>query len=294
MYITQIRQFLKLTESLNFTQAARDCGVTQPTLTRSIQRLEDQLGGLLLFRDGKDTRLTTLGMAVRAEFEAMLRSAEKIQNIAISNRYGNLDKLNLGIVSSITPMHLSPIIKRAMNEIESMEVIIHPISRSSGIKLVLAGTLDGCFVGDEPEENFKLSVIELYRERLMIAFGPKHRFNELDMISTSELAQELYVDRLNCEFRDQVIALLDERSAVPMPRLRSEREDWLQDVVANNCGVCMLPEFSVISPELRLKPVEGVDLERTIRFVSVSGSGNSMALQEFRKLIQLHDWNSSL
>lgn len=36
MNIAQIRQFLKLTESLNFTQAAKESGVTQPTLTRSI------------------------------------------------------------------------------------------------------------------------------------------------------------------------------------------------------------------------------------------------------------------
>ena len=292
MNIAQIRQFLKLTESLNFTQAAKESGVTQPTLTRSIQRLEEQLGGQLLFRDGKDTRLTTLGMAVRSEFEVILRSEEKIHNIAHGNRYGNLDKLSLGIVSSVTPMQLSPFIKRAMSEIASTEVVIHPISRSTGIELVLAGTLDGCFIGEEPEDNFKLSVIELYRERLMLAFGPAHRFNDLERIPQEELAQELYVDRLNCEFRERVIAILSEHSAVPLPRLRSEREDWLQEVVASNCGVCMLPEFSVISPKLRLRPVDGINLERTIRFVSVSGSGNSMALQEFRRLLQRHHWDS--
>ena len=86
MNISQIRHFLKLVESLNFTAAARASGVTQPTLTRSIQRLEEQLGGRLLYRDGKDTRLTSLGMAVRDEFEAILRSEERIQGIARENR----------------------------------------------------------------------------------------------------------------------------------------------------------------------------------------------------------------
>ena len=91
MNISQIRHFLKLVESLNFTAAARASGVTQPTLTRSIQRLEEQLGGRLLYRDGKDTRLTSLGMAVRDEFEAILRSEERIQGIARENRDGYLD-----------------------------------------------------------------------------------------------------------------------------------------------------------------------------------------------------------
>ena len=106
MNISQIRHFLKLVESLNFTAAARASGVTQPTLTRSIQRLEEQLGGRLLYRDGKDTRLTSLGMAVRDEFEAILRSEERIQGIARENRDGYLDKLSLGIVSSVAPMIL--------------------------------------------------------------------------------------------------------------------------------------------------------------------------------------------
>ena len=292
MNIAQIRHFLKLAESLNFTQAARESGVTQPTLTRSIQRLEEQLGGQLLFRDGKDTRLTALGMAVRTEFEAILRSEEKVHSIALSNRIGNLEKLSLGIVSSITPMELSPFIKRAMTEIASTEVIIHPISKMSGIELVLAGTLDGCFVGEEPENNLKLSVIDLYEERLMLACGPEHRFTEMNSVAPEELAGEIYIDRLNCEFRDQVIAFLDKRASVPLPRLRSEREDWLQEVVAGNCGVCMLPEFSVISPRLQLRPLEGIDLRRTIRFVSVSGSGTSMVLQEFRKLLQSQQWGN--
>lgn len=291
MNIVQIGHYLKLTETLSFTQAAKECGVTQPTLTRSIQRLEDQLGGQLLFRDGKDTRLTALGLAVRAEFEAILRSEERIRSIAHHNRNGNLEKLSLGIISTITPMELSPFIKQAMTEIASTEVVIHPVSRTSGIELVLSGTLDGCFVAHQPDANPKLSIIELYEERLMLACGPGHRFAGLASVPPTKLSGEIYVDRLNCEFREEVAAFLDEHSSVPFPRLRSEREDWLQEVVVGNCGICMLPEYSVLSPDLRLISLEGIDLRRKIRFVSVSGSGTAMVLQQFRKLLAAQDWS---
>ena len=147
MNISQIRHFLKLVESLNFTAAARASGVTQPTLTRSIQRLEEQLGGRLLYRDGKDTRLTSLGMAVRDEFEAILRSEERIQGIARENRDGYLDKLSLGIVSSVAPMRFARFMSRTLERLPMSEVVLHPISRGSGIELVLAGTLDGCIIG---------------------------------------------------------------------------------------------------------------------------------------------------
>lgn len=291
MNIAQIRHFLKLAESLNFTAAARASGVTQPTLTRSIQRLEEQLGGRLLYRDGKDTRLTGLGMAIRDEFEAILRSEERIHGIARENRDGHLEKLSLGIVSSVAPMRFAHFMSRALEQLPMSEVVLHPISRGSGIELVLAGTLDGCIIGEMPERNIKLDAVVLFHERLLLACGKSHRFARMEQIPPAELAGETYIDRLNCEFRERVIEFLSEANGVPAPRLRSEREDWLQEVVALGGGVCMLPEHSRISPDIVLRPVEGLSLGRDITFVSVSGSGNSQVLLNFRELLVKEDWS---
>ncbi|RVI81577.1 helix-turn-helix domain-containing protein, partial [Sinorhizobium meliloti] len=68
MDINQVRYFLNLAETLNFTEAARRSGVSQPSLTRAIQRLEEALGSPLIYRDGKDSRLTALARDVQAEF----------------------------------------------------------------------------------------------------------------------------------------------------------------------------------------------------------------------------------
>ena len=51
MDLTQIRYFLALAQTLNFTRAAEACHVIQPALTKSIQRLEEELGGPLLLRE---------------------------------------------------------------------------------------------------------------------------------------------------------------------------------------------------------------------------------------------------
>ena len=68
MDLNQVAYFLNLAETLNFTEAARVSGVSQPSLTRAIQRLEDELGGPVVYRDGKDTRLTALGRDLVVEF----------------------------------------------------------------------------------------------------------------------------------------------------------------------------------------------------------------------------------
>lgn len=291
MNIAQIRHFLSLAESLNFTSAARVNGVTQPTLTRSIQRLEEQLGGRLLFRDGKDTRLTALGMAVRDEFEAILRSEDRVRGIARESREGHLDKLSIGIVSSVAPMRFARFFRRILELLPMSEVVLHPISRGSGIELVLAGTLDGCIIGEMPERNGKLDAIPLFSERLKVACAMDHRFARMDTVPPRELATETYIDRLNCEFRQRVLEFLGDKKGIPTARLRSEREDWLQEVVASGGGICTLPEHSMISPGIVMRPVEGLDLAREITFVSVSGSGNSKVLQDFRRLLAKEDWD---
>ena len=64
MELYQIRYFLALCETLNFARAAERCNVSQPSLTRAVQKLEQELGGLLIRRERRRTHLTELGELV--------------------------------------------------------------------------------------------------------------------------------------------------------------------------------------------------------------------------------------
>jgi LysR family transcriptional regulator, hydrogen peroxide-inducible genes activator len=88
MEFNQIRYFLNLADNLNFTEAAMRSGVSQPTLTCAIQRLEQELGGTLVYRDGKDSRLTALGRDIRSEFAAIAEREQRVR--ALSHNRGSL------------------------------------------------------------------------------------------------------------------------------------------------------------------------------------------------------------
>lgn len=72
----QIIYFLALCEELNFTRAARRCGVAQPTLTNAIRALETELGAALFHRKPRP-RLSELGTAIRPELERALAHVER-------------------------------------------------------------------------------------------------------------------------------------------------------------------------------------------------------------------------
>ena len=71
----QVRYFLALCEERNFTRAAKRCGVSQPSLTNAIKRLEQKLGGSLFHRDRRNIELTDLGRIVKPYLKQLDQSA---------------------------------------------------------------------------------------------------------------------------------------------------------------------------------------------------------------------------
>jgi LysR family hydrogen peroxide-inducible transcriptional activator len=72
MEFHEIRYFLALSRALNFTKAAEACHVSQPALTRAIQKMENELGGLLFSRDRSNMRMTELGRLVEPHLAEVL------------------------------------------------------------------------------------------------------------------------------------------------------------------------------------------------------------------------------
>jgi len=82
MKIRQVTYFLALCEEQSFTRAARRCGVAQPSLTRAIQLLEQEIGGRLFERSNSSVRLTELGALVYPDFARIGQSTENIERAA--------------------------------------------------------------------------------------------------------------------------------------------------------------------------------------------------------------------
>ena len=291
MDFNQIRYFLNLADTLNFTEAAMRSGVSQPTLTRAIQRLEQELGGALVYRDGKDTRLTALGRDVRSEFSAIADREQRVRAISLNRVRGRRETLTLGIVNTIAPALITGFITHALRQMPMLEMVLQPITHNEGIERLLSGQMDGCFCSDPIAGNTKVATVEIFRERLLLAMAQGHTLANQASVSLSDLSEQPYLDRVQCEFRSRVNSHLRERAIIMMPRLRSEREDLIQQAVAEGAGVCMLPERSAIVTGLTLRPGETLNLSRTIAFQSISGSGTAVALRQLRVLIERYAWS---
>jgi DNA-binding transcriptional LysR family regulator len=148
MEFNQIRYFLNLADTLNFTEAAMRSGVSQPTLTRAIQRLEQELGGTLVYRDGKDSRLTALGRDIRSEFTAIAEREQRVRALSLDRVRGRRETLTLGVVHTIAPALVTGFAAHALRQLPMLELVLQPITREEGIERLLSGQIDGCFCSD--------------------------------------------------------------------------------------------------------------------------------------------------
>ena len=74
------------------------------------------------------------------------------------------------------------------------------------------------------------------------------------------------------------------------PRFRTERENWVQRVVADGHAICILPERSAAAPGLVTRPIEGLSLERELVLATVSGSTTPVEIRKIAQLASMYEW----
>ncbi len=107
----------------------------------------------------------------------------------------------------------------------------------------------------------------------------------------ADVAGETYLRRINCEYRDYLADRLREQGLAVRVGFQSEREDWIQMMVAAGFGVCFLPEYSPTIPGVRTQPVTEPEVVREVSLASMSGRRYSPAVSAFIAAIRAHDWS---
>lgn len=290
MDINQIKYFLNLADTLNFTEAARRSGVSQPSLTKSIRKLEDELGGPLLYRDGKDSRITALGREIQTAFMRIDAGLMNVKELAENSVRGRRRVIRIGVVPTITPAAFTAFINHVLSELPSVAINLMPLDAGEGAEEVLSGKYDACILASPPRANPKLAVQTLFTERYLLAFHDGHPFATLNEITAEQMAHEPYVDRLSCEFHSQIVAHFMDRDILMYPRFSAEREDFVQQMVADEHAVCIMPERSTLIVGITARPVKDMDISRDITMVAVSGSGTPMELRQIMTMAKTHKW----
>jgi len=292
MDFNQVRYFLAVADTLNFTRAAEQCHVSQPALTQAIKRLESELGGELIHRDGRYTELTALGKTLRVHSQQIDRTRQLVRATARAVSGGEVAELNIGLMCTIGPAAFSEMFNHFQMEHPMVSLVLHDVTPASIEDLLLSGAIDGAICSRQALANRKLRTIDLFEEPIVVAFGQDHPFCELGAVPLQAVAEHRYIDRLHCEFRGDFLKLCADSDLDLDVAFRSQREDWIQSLVRDGMGVSVIPRFSLLRPALDHRPVCDPPLSRNIKFATVDQVDPAPALELLVQQIQAYDWNT--
>lgn len=290
MELHQVRYFLAVASTLNFTRAAEMCNVTQPALTKGVQKLEQELGGQLIYRERQLTHLTDLGKAVLPMLERALASTEAVRRRARQFQQKEMAPLAIGLAPSISASLVLEPIAEIRKFVPGLHVELREEMPDRLVELLLEGEINVALVGDLDDKPERIDDWALFAERYVAVLAPSHQLADLAVIGMDALREATILDRANCDVVPKFQHLLFP-DAPPHHNHRSCRDQHLQHLAAAGFGIMLAPEHMPRLPDLKALPIEGDPVWREVHLLAVQGRRYSPALDAFVKVARLHDWS---
>ncbi len=290
MNFNQIRYFLAVADSLNFTSAADACGVSQPALSKAIRKLEESLGADLFDRSAQRVELTAFGRTMRIHFDRIEDNRRKAVDAAKVAAKTSIEPLNVGVMCTVGPHRFSPFLEVFRSRHPHIEITLHDVTAPVIPELLLSSTLDCVFCARTTKFDQRFQMIDLFREHMVVAFAKGHRFSNQETVTLEEIAKEPYLDRLHCEFRDDFLRITKGSGLELEVAMRSEREDWILELLKTGMGVSIMPANSVIPGSIAHRPISDFTNERNLKLVMTVNATVSPMLIALRDDAATFDW----
>ena len=290
MEMHQIRYFLAAARTLNFTQAADECHVAQPSLSRAIRNLEEELGGDLLRRERSLSHLTDLGKLMLPALTQAYESALAAKALAAAYKTGTSAPLRLALSQTVNLNLLTPSLTELVRAFPGLELNFFRGSAPDIAEHLKRGDSEVAVAGPLGASWDRLDAWPLFEEGYGLTVNRAHPLARRNMLKFADLARQRLISRPYCEHATDFAALL---KAQGIEQKSGDNVLSDQDLVAllqANVGVSIMPESAVRNNDLRQLPIEGLAFRRTVSLYAVAGRERSLAAAALLKLLRAADW----
>jgi DNA-binding transcriptional LysR family regulator len=211
MKMHQVRYFLAVARALNFTRAAEECNVAQPSLTRAIRQLEGELGGDLFRRERPQAQLTELGHRMLPLLKQCYDSAISARSLATAIKKGEVGSLRLALSRTIDPSLVTPHVVELGKLFGGLELKLLRGTASEVLEYLKKGEVElgmAAQIGDEWE---RLDSWPLFTEDFQLFVNSMHAFAVRASAVLDDLRRERLMVRTYCETTPELLDLLRAR-----------------------------------------------------------------------------------
>jgi LysR family hydrogen peroxide-inducible transcriptional activator len=243
MEMNQLRYVVAAARAGNFSRAAEQCRVSQPSLSQQIQKLEDELGERLFDRTKRHTKLTSHGEAFLPRAVRILDEAEMAVREASEAKSLLSGALTIGVLPTIAPYLLPTAIGAFAREYPGVAIVVQEETTAQLLKLLAAYEVDFA-LSSNPIQDSRFEIRELLTEELLLAL-PGHPLARKRTIPAAALEGErLIVMREGHCLGDQVLGFCEHRDVKPTISFRGAQLETIHALVAAGLGLSLIPAMA--------------------------------------------------
>ena len=285
MTIVQLEYLIALSQTRNYSEAARNCNITQPTMSMQLRKLEDGFGESLIKRGKSPVEFTLLGENVLQQAKIVLQEFENLKYIQNQSK-GDLNlEITIGIIPTIAP-YLIPVLAGKFKEIFSnltvkfVELKTEDLIESVNEMDVDYGVLSGPY-------NGHLKQKELYLEPILVYSASKGKSVDIATLSGEKA---WFLTKGNC-FRMQMVNLCSstDKNTELSVNYEGETLGTLINMVDSVGGYTMVPKFYLkyaLHDSQKIKSIHSINPVRSIVGISRKRNSKSEMLEQIAEVIQ--------
>ena len=259
MELRHLRYFIAVAEELNFTRAAKRLYLAQPSLTRQIRHLEEELDVRLLDRGNKRVSLTAEGTSFLVDAKRLVE--QSLESMAAVQRLsrGESEKLNVGYLFNFSHDLLPMTLAAFREQSPGVSVNLMDLSPADQFRSLQSRRIDLGFVGWRPPKNTRhtesLFWACIARDAMVVALPAKHLLAKKQRLRMADLKQEFFVimsEKTHPGSKDWLTESCRQAEFAPRILQDVELESALLRFVAEGFGV------TLVRQQLRNLPHSGV------------------------------------
>jgi DNA-binding transcriptional LysR family regulator len=294
MEMHQVRYFLAVAEALNFTQAAEQCHVAQPSLSRAIIKLEEELGGELFRRERGLTHLTELGKLMQPLMSQCYESAVAAKTLAASYKKGVCAPLRVALSHTVNIQLLIKALTELVKAFPGLELKFFRGTATEVAEQLKSGEAElgiACPLGIQWE---RLEAWTLFHEGFELVVHKAHPLALKNRVGLADLSSVRILPRNYCEQFESYAEALAEKGIAIESGSRSASDHDLVALLLASAGASILPASAWPADGLKSLPVDGLDIIRPVVLYAVSGRQRSPAATALLKLLRAANWKQAV
>lgn len=256
MTLQQLEYIIALARHRQFAKAADACGVTQPTLSAMIQKLEEELGAKIFERRKQPVTPTPVGLIILERAEEILQRAQRLKEAVNEAQHSLKGTFSIGILPTIAPYLLPRFLPQLMQTYPDTDVRFIEMKTAEIKRALDQNEIDAGIVAElEDMDNF--SAHTLFYEQFLAYIAESDPLAAKSSIKSADLKDEYLwlLDEGHC-FRDQLVKFCQLKAASHSKKAYNLGSiETFMRLVEKGKGVTFIPELAMLQLDESRRPL---------------------------------------